>query len=284
MLRQFLNSQKNYWFAVSIVFGVLLLNSSIAFSADELIINGSTTVLPIAQKVAEAYMKENPDVSISVSGTGSGDGMKALVDGTTDIANSSRFIKDSEITRAIDNGVFPVPHRVALDSIVPIVHPENPVEELSLEQLRKIYTGEIENWKEVGGEDKEIVVISRDTSSGTYEVWYEKVLDRERVTPEASLLASNGAILMSVTKNSYAIGYIGLGYVNKEIKVVKVDGITPNIKTTRSGKYPISRALFMFTDGWPKGIILDFINFMVSPKGQKMVAEVKYVPFYDLIE
>jgi phosphate transport system substrate-binding protein len=125
-------------------------------------------------------------------------------------------------------------------------------------------------------------VISRDTSSGTYEVWHEKVLEKERVTPRASLLASNGAVAMAVAKNPYAIGYVGLGYVNKELKMLNVGGITPTADTTRSGKYPIARALFMFTDGWPKGVAMDFINFLISPRGQKLVEEVKYVPFYSM--
>jgi len=278
MIRQFLT--KNVLFVGLLVLGLVFTSS--VLGAEELVINGSTTVLPIAQKAAEVYMKEHPDVSISVSGTGSGDGIKALIDGTTDIADSSRFIKDSEITKAIENGVFPVAHRIALDSIVPVVHPKNPVKDLTIEQLKGIYTGGITNWKEVGGEDKEIVVISRDTSSGTYEVWYELVLEKERVTPKASLLASNGAVVMAVSTNTYAIGYIGLGYVNKEVKVVKVNGVTPDADTTRSGKYPIARPLFMFTDGWPKGVTLNFINFIISPSGQKLVEEAKYVTFYDI--
>jgi phosphate transport system substrate-binding protein len=151
-----------------------------------------------------------------------------------------------------------------------------------MKQLKGIYMGQMTNWKEVGGEDKEIVVISRDTSSGTYEVWHKLVLEKERVTPKASLLASNGAVAMAVAKNSYAIGYVGLGYVNKEVKMLNVGGVTPTADTTRSGEYPIARGLFMFTDGWPKGVVLDFINFLVSPRGQKLVNEVKYVPFYSM--
>jgi phosphate transport system substrate-binding protein len=263
------------------ILGLVLATASTS-AAEELVINGSTTVLPIAQKAAEVYMKEHPDVSISVSGTGSGDGIKALIDGTTDIADSSRFIKDSEVKQAIENGAFPVPHRIALDSIVPVVHPSNPVKDLTMKQLKGIYMGQITNWKEVGGEDKEIVVVSRDTSSGTYEVWHKLVLEKERVTPKASLLASNGAIVTAVANNPYSIGYIGLGYVNSEVKAVTVGGIVPSANTTRSGKYPIARDLYMFTDGWPKGVVLDFINFLVSPAGQKVVEEVKYVPFYDM--
>lgn len=259
----------------------LILTASV-FGAEKLVMNGSTTVLPIAQKAAEVYMKANPGVSISVSGTGSGDGIKALVDGTTDIANSSRFIKDSEIKTAIENGVFPVPHKIALDSIVPVVHPTNAVKNLTLKQLKGIYTGQFTNWNQVGGPNKPIVVISRDTSSGTYEVWHEKVLEKERVTPKASLLASNGAVVTAVAQNPNAIGYIGLGYVSKEVKALTVNGIVATVATTISKKYPIARDLFMFTEGWPTGEVADFINFMVSPAGQKLVQEVKYVPIYEM--
>ncbi len=144
--------------------------------ADNLGINGSTTVLPIGQKVAEAYMKENPEVRISISGGGSGNGIKAIIDGTTDIGMSSRFIRDSEVKLAVERGAYPVPFAVAYDCIVPVVNPANGVSDISLEQLKAIYEGKTTNWKELGGVNREIAVISRDTSSGTYEVWNEKVL------------------------------------------------------------------------------------------------------------
>lgn len=252
-----------------------------AFAAEKIVINGSTTVLPIAQKAAEIYMKENPGVNITISGTGSGDGIKALVDGTTDIANSSRFIKDSEIKTSIENGVFPVAHRIAMDSIIPVVHSSNTVKNLTLKQLKDIYMGKITNWNQVGGANKPIVLISRDTSSGTYEVWFEMVLEKQKVAASASLLASNGAIVTSVAQNPNAIGYIGLGYLDNTVKALQVNGVTPSAATTRNGKYPIARPLFMFTEGWPKGAVLDFINFIVSPKGQKVVEEAKFVTFYD---
>jgi phosphate transport system substrate-binding protein len=158
--------------------GALLLVTLLANGAwaGNVRIDGSTTVLPIAQKVAEAYMKEHPEVSISVSGGGSGNGIKAIIDGTTDIADSSRFIKDDEVKQAVEKGSYPVPFAVAYDCIVPVVHPGNAVGNLTLEQLKGIYEGKITNWKEVGGPDLKIVVISRDTSSGTYEVWEDKVL------------------------------------------------------------------------------------------------------------
>ncbi len=249
--------------------------------AGNLVINGSTTVLPIAQKVAEAYMKANPDVKISISGGGSGNGMKALIDGSTDIADSSRFIKDKEVELAIGKGRYPVPFAVAYDCIVPVVHPTNSAKNLSMAQLKAIYKGEIKNWKEVGGPDRIIVVISRDTSSGTYEVWEEKVMNKEKVYPGALLQASNGAVAQAVSKNKNAIGYIGLGYMNKDIKALTVNGIKGSEETTLNGTYPISRPLYMFTNGWPKGDILDFINYVLHPqKGQKYISDAGYVPLY----
>jgi phosphate transport system substrate-binding protein len=249
--------------------------------AGNLVIKGSTTVLPIAQKVAEAYMKENPDVKISISGGGSGNGIKALIDGTTDIADSSRFIKDKEVALAIENGRYPVPFAVAYDCIVPVVHPSNSMKDITLDQLKDVYMGKIKNWKEIGGPDLKIVVVSRDTSSGTYEVWEEKVMKKERVYPGALLQASNGAVVQAVSKNKNAIGYIGLGYVNKDVKPLTVNNIMGSAKTTLDGTYPISRALYMFTQGWPKGDTLNFINYVLNPaKGQKYVEEAGYVPLY----
>lgn len=249
--------------------------------AGNIVIKGSTTVLPVAQKVAEAYMKLKPEVSISISGGGSGNGIKAIIDGTTDIADSSRFIKDSEVKLAMSNNVYPVPFAVAYDCIVPVVHPSNTVENLSIAQLKSLYKGEITNWKEVGGPDLKVVVVSRDTSSGTYEVWEEKVLNKERVYPGALLQASNGAVVQAVTNNKNAIGYIGLGYLNSSIKALTVNGIKGSEETTLNGLYPISRPLYMFTNNWPKNEMADFINFMLHPqKGQQLVREVGFVPLY----
>lgn len=246
-----------------------------------IVIKGSTTVLPIAQKTAEAYMKQNPDVKISISGGGSGEGIKALVDGSTDIADSSRFIKQKEVDLAVKNGIYPVPFAVAYDCIVPVVHPSNSIVNITLAQLKDVYTGNIKNWKEIGGPDKEVVVISRDTSSGTYEVWSEKVLKKERVFAGALLQASNGAVAQAVAKNPNAIGYIGLGYVNKDVKALTVDRVEGSKTTTLNGTFPISRPLFMFTPGWPKGDVLNFINFVLHPeKGQKYVEESGYVPLF----
>jgi len=268
-------------FIAVIAFALVFSFTSTVVLAGKLVIEGSTTVLPIAQKVAEAYMKQNPNVKISISGGGSGNGIKALIDGSTDIADSSRFIKPKEVSLAVEKGAYPVPFAVAYDCIVPIVHPSNSVANLTMAQIKAIYKGEIKNWKELDGPDRPVVVISRDTSSGTYEVWHEKVMEKERVFPGAMLQASNGSVAQAVSKNKNAIGYISLGYLDKSIKAVTVDKIMGSEETTLNGTYPVSRPLYMFTRGWPEGDALNFINFVLNPeKGQKYVRDARYVPLY----
>ncbi len=267
-------------FKILCLSALLCMGSNIAW-AGNIVIKGSTTVLPIAQKVAEAYMKQNPAVKISISGGGSGNGIKAIIDGSTDIADSSRFIKDKEVKLANEKGRYPVPFAVAYDCIVPVVHPSNPVRNITLSNLKAVYKGGIKNWKELGGDDRKIVVVSRDTSSGTYEVWETKVMKKERVFPGALLQASNGAVAQAVSKNKNAIGYIGLGYLNDQVKALTVDGTEGSEETTLNGSFPVSRPLYMFTDGWPKGDTLNFINFVVHPqKGQKYVRDAGFVPLY----
>ena len=249
--------------------------------AGNLVIKGSTTVLPIAQKAVEAYMRANPDVSISLSGGGSSNGIKAIIDGSTDIANASRFIKDKEVKMAVSKDVYPVPYAIAYDSIIPVVHPSNNMSNVTLDQLKAIYKGEITNFKELGGPDRKIVICSRDTSSGTYETWEGKVMNKERVTPAAQLMASNGAIVQAVSSNKHAIGYIGIGYLNDSVKGLTVNGVRGSKESTLNGTFPISRPLFMFTNGWPTGDTLNFINYMLQPdRGQKHVADSGYVPLY----
>ncbi|WP_321417741.1 phosphate ABC transporter substrate-binding protein [uncultured Desulfobacter sp.] len=241
--------------------------------AGELVLKGSTTVLPIAQKAAEAYMADHPDVKISLSGGGSGNGIKALIDGTTHIGNASRFIKTKEVETAVNRGVYPVPFRIALDAIIPVVHPSNSISNLTMTQLKEIYLGKIRDWKQVGGNPGKIVVISRDSSSGTFGVWKELVMLKERVVPSALTVPSNGGIVQAITNTPGAIGYIGLGYLNKDLKAVTVDGIEGTEENTLNGIYPISRALFMFTNGWPEGDTISFLSFILSKKGQELVKE-----------
>ena len=247
-------------------------------AAENVVIKGSTTVLPIAQAVLEAYMRAHPGVNISLSGGGSGDGIKALIDKSTDIANSSREIKDKEITLAKEKGVSPVAHTVAIDAIVPIVNPRNKVQGLTIDQLSQIYQGKITNWKEVGGDDLTIIAVSRDSSSGTFESWGHLVLNNARVTAKAQLQASSGAVVQAVSKNRYAVGYIGLGYVNVSVKALSVNGITASAKTALSKEYPVARPLYMYTSGQPTGEAANFIKFVLSPAGQKLVVKEGFVP------
>lgn len=261
---------------------MLSLTAGAAIAAESIVIKGSTTVLPVAQGTLEAYMKANPGVQMSLSGGGSGEGIKALIDKTTDIATSSREIKKEEIALAENKGVKPVAHVVAVDAIIPVVNPKNKVNNLSIDQLSQIYQGKITNWKEVGGEDLKIVVISRDSSSGTFESWDHFVMKKAKVTPRAQMLASNGALVTAVAKNRYAIAYLGIGYVNKSVKPLQVNGITASIQTAMSKEYPFSRELYMYTNGEPGGQMAKYIAFVKSADGQKIVAKEGFVPLVNV--
>ena len=262
------------------VFGltILFFMTGLTHAAQSIVIKGSTTVLPIAQAALEAYMKANKDVQISLSGAGSGDGIKALLDKTTDIANSSREIKQEEISLAATKGVKPVTHVIAYDALLPVVHPSNKVKDLSIDQLSQIYQGKITNWKEVGGEDLKIVVISRDSSSGTFESWDHFIMKKAKVSPRAQMMASNGAIVTAIANNRYAIGYLGMGYVNKSVKSLQVAGVTGSAQTVLSKKYPLARELYMYTNGEPAGEVAKFIAFVKSAAGQKIVEKTGFVP------
>ena len=261
--------------AVSVAF--VIASAGTAF-AGNVVIKGSTTVLPIAQVTLEAFMKQHPGNNISLSGGGSGEGIKALVDKSADVANMSREAKKKEIDLGKSKNVEVYQNIVAIDAIVPIVSPKNKVSNLTLDQLSQIYQGKITNWKEVGGDDLEIVVVSRDSSSGTFEAWGELVLKKAKVSPRAQLQASNGAVVQAVSKNKYAIGYIGLGYLDKSVKAVKVNGVKASEKTALSKEYPVSRYLYMYTNGKPQGDTAAYINFVLSAEGQKLVKKEGFVP------
>ncbi len=257
---------------------MVALMTGVALAGSSIVIKGSTTVLPVAQGTLEAFMAKNPAMQLSLSGGGSGEGIKALIDKTTDIANSSRAIKPSEIELAKKRGINPVEHVVAFDAIIPVVHPRNKVSNLTIDQLSQIYQGKITNWKEVGGEDLKIVVISRDSSSGTFESWDHFVMQKTKVTPRAQMLASNGALVTAVSKNRYAIAYLGIGYINKSVKPLQVSGVTATAATAMSKAYPLSRELYMYTNGQPSGDVAKYIDFVKSPEGQKIVAKEGFVP------
>ncbi len=250
-----------------------------AAAAEEVVITGSTTVLPVVQRAGEAFMAANPGITLAISGGGSGNGIKALNEGLCQIAMSSRDIKDSEVKEGQSKGVNPVRTSVAVDALVPVVNPENPVKNLTAAQLKDIYAGRITNWKDLGGNDEKIVVISRDTSSGTFETWMELIMDKEKVAPSALLQASNGAVAQAVAKNKRAIGYIGFGYLNPNLKKLDVNGVEATAQTALSKTWPISRELYVFTNGQPEGGAKKFIDYLLDPqKGQKAVLETGYIP------
>ncbi|RLB08058.1 MAG: phosphate ABC transporter substrate-binding protein [Deltaproteobacteria bacterium] len=264
---------------VSIIFLILLGFSPLGLGKGKTIaIRGSTTVLPIAQRLAERYHHLHPEVSISVSGGGSGVGIKALLDGMVDVANASRPMKTKEWKIAEKKGIKPHEQIIAKDGIAVVVHPTNPISELTMTQIKEIYAGRIDNWSHLGGPDHKIVVVSRESASGTYECFYKIVMKKEKVTPAAILQAANAGVLNTVAQTEGAIGYIGLGYISEKVKPLKINGCYPTPDAVRRGIYPISRPLFMYTRGEPKGAVADFINFVLSPEGQRIVQEEGFVP------
>lgn len=245
-------------------------------------VQGSDTLLNVATAWSESFMDENPGVDISVQGGGSGTGIAALLNGTVDYANASREIKDEERAAAEAQGIDPVEHRVAIDAIAVIVNPENGVNELTMAQLGEIFRGEKTNWKDFGGKDLEIVLVSRDSSSGTYEYFKEKVVAAEDETAEfaqsAKLLPSNQAIADEVTSNEGAIGYVGLGYVTDSVKVISVDGVQASVETATDNSYPISRYLYMYSNGAPEGVMAAYLEWILGDEGQKLVVDEGFVP------
>lgn len=254
---------------------LLFLPASVKVSASEqvIVVKGSTTVLPIAQPCAEVFMDQNPDIDISIQGGGSGVGITSLIDGTCDIGNSSRPVKEEEVAKAKEKGVELFANIIAKDAIAVIVHTSNKIDGLTLEQIKAIYTGEISNWSPVGGEDQVIVVVSRDSASGTFEAFNELALHKEKLRPDALMQASNAAVAITVANTPGAIGYVGLGYVISQVKAIKVNDIIPSKETVNDNSYPLARPLFMYTNGEPEGIVKDFIDFVLSAEGQKLVEE-----------
>ena len=245
--------------------------------AEKIVMAGSTTVLPIAQKTAEEFMNDNPSADISVRGGGSSVGIAALIDGNCDIADSSRPIKDVEIQKASANGRDPVAHIVALDGIAVVVNKSNSVSKLSKKQVRDIYTGKITDWSQIGGKPGKIVVVSRDTASGTFEAFGELIMNKEKVLPSALMQASNQAVGQIIGQTPSGIGYVGLGFMSGELKAVEIDGVMPSKETVLSGKYPVSRPLFMYTNGKPQGVLKEYLDFIKSKKGQELVETQGYV-------
>jgi len=253
-------------------------------------VKGSDTMVNLGQAWAEKYMENNPGDFVAVTGGGSGTGFSSLISGTCDIAMSSRNIKDKEITLAKRRGINPNEIKVALDGLAVVVNPKNTVSKLTLDQLAQIFTGKIASWKDLGGPDSKIVILSREVNSGTHVYFKEHVLrkgspdGKEEFAPSALMLSSSQAIADEVAGNPEAIGYYGMGYISAKQKAVSVAGdqnseyVTPTIDNVIKGKYPISRPLFLYTNGQPQGLVGKFVNFVLSKEGQEIVLKTDFVP------
>jgi phosphate transport system substrate-binding protein len=250
---------------------------------------GSDTLVNLALAWAEAYMQEHPVVRISVTGGGSGTGIAAMINGTVSIANASREMKPEEINAAKANGIGPVEFVVARDAIAVVISPSNPVQRLTMQQISDIYIGAIRNWMEVGGEDRPIVLLSRESNSGTYVYFLENVIrmgdSRSKLlfSADTLLMPSSEGISSEIRQNPNAIGYDGLGYVTADQKVVAVaknqNGpfVIPSAQTVKDGSYPIARPLYMYTAGQPSGQIKNYIDWILDG-GQTLVAKLGFVP------
>ena len=263
----------------------LVLSTAGMVSAEDtkIVVNGSTTVGPIVKAFAQYFMGKNPGVNVLVSESGSGIGATSLVNGSCDVASMSRFMKDKEFKAAVANDIMPVAHVVAVDGVAVIVHPSNRVDKLTMKQLKDIYSGKITNWSQVGGASMPIVVIGRETTSGTYETFEKIVMKKAPVSGRAETVGSNGAMRSRVQTTKAAIGYVGLGFVDRTVKALKINGIAPNRQTVSTGTYPIARPLYLFTNGYPKlGTPLHaFITIYLTEKGQEIVEDKGFIPVTD---
>ena len=271
--------------------GFMVATSAFAASGKNSIqVKGSDTMVNLGQAWAEKYMEKNAGDFVAVTGGGSGTGLSSLISGTCDIAMSSRNIKDKEISLAKQKGINPFEIKVALDGLAVVVNPKNPVSKLTIDQLAQIFTGKITNWKELGGEDKKIVILSREVNSGTHVYFKEHVLrkndpnGKEEFVQSALMLSSSQAIADEVAGNPVAIGYYGMGYISPKQKPIMVakdeksEYEAPTIENVINGKYPISRPLFLYTNGEPAGLVKKFVDFTLSKEGQEIVLKTDFVP------
>lgn len=250
-------------------------------------VKGSDTLLPLTQELAEQYLEKHPESEIIVTGGGSGVGIAALPENTTDIAMASRRIKFGEKMKFAEIGLDAREVIVAYDALAVVVNPSNPVDSLTREQLEAIFRGKITNWKDVGGEDRKIVVYSRETSSGTYEFFKESVLDNKNYMSSILSMPATGAIIQSVKQTKGAIGYIGLAYLNRFVKplAVSYDGgrhyAEPSVRTAADGSYPIVRPLYYYYDAEKESVVSPFVSYVLSDEGQASVLEQGFVPVWE---
>ena len=261
----------------------LSLTAAFLTAGGTVTIKGSDTLVRLGQRWAEEYMKQNADVTIQVSGGGTGTGIAALLNGATDVCEASRDMKEKEYELAKSKGISPHRISVALDGIAVFLHEENPVKELSVAQLKGIYTGSITNWKEIGGVDSRIILYGRENNSGTYAYFKEEVLDDEDYSEYTQTLPGTAAVVNAVSKDKNGIGYGGIAWA-KGVKYAAVrlkddsPAVVPSAATVSSGDYPISRDLYWFFNGKPTGELKKLVNWALSEQGQKWAAEMDYIP------
>lgn len=263
---------------------IAVLSYGFISPTETITVKGSDTMVILAQRWAEIYMTSHPDMTIQVTGGGSGTGISALINGTTDICNSSRPMKKSEREKLKQRyNTLGVEIKAARDGLAVYVNEANPVQELTLQQIKSIYTGKVTNWKEFGGPDAKIILYSRENNSGTYVYFKDNVLQGEDFAPSAQNMPGTAAVVNAVAKDRFSIGYGGAAY-GKGIKFVKVkkDANTPGYEPTeeniKSGDYPVTRFLYMYTRGRPTGALKQYIDWILSDEGQSIVAKVGYFP------
>lgn len=238
-------------------------------------VSGSTTVQPLAEKLAEAFMTENTGIRIDVQGGGSSVGVKAAGQGTSDIGMASREIKESELAEFPNLNVVVI----ARDGIAIVAHPDVTVNDLTVEQVRDIFSGKVANWKEFGGEDQNIIVVSREEGSGTRGAFEEMVMSEDAlITDTAILQPSNGSIRTTISTTPYSIGYLSFGYLDETVNAISINGVAPTEPNAADGSYLIVRPLNMLTNGEPAGAVKAFLDFILSEGGQKLVVEDGYIP------
>lgn len=272
-------------------FSVIFLSiSPMVFAGDSITLKGSDTMVNLGQAWAEVFMQQNPSASIAVTGGGSGTGIAALINGTCDIAQSSRDMtpKEYELGRSKKLDIKEI--SVGIDALAVVVHPENPVQDLTIAQLSDIFTGKIKNWKEVGGKDEPMLVLSRERNSGTHVYFLEEVVRKgkkdgpEEFTPSVLMMPSSQAIEQEVSTNKAAIGYFGLGYLNPKIRALNISQektktfVAPSLENALNETYPLSRPLHFYLPHEPEGLVKQFIDFVLSEKGQAVVLDMHFVP------
>ena len=264
--------------AIGLVFGLtgsLYADDIAAFKghAGTIKISGGTAHIPVMKEVAEQIMTANPKIEITIAGGGSGVGIEQVGQGLVDIGNSGRKPTDEEIEK-YQLRLF----KWALDGVGIVVNPKNTVTSLSKQQLKDIFSGKVSNWKELGGVDKSITVYTRDNASGTREVFFEKALDKGEISIKANFVASNGAMKTAVAGDPFGIGYVSVGHMDESVAPVAIDGVLPSLRNVKNGSYKIARGLYSNTKGAPTPLVNEFINYLYSASGEKIISENGFIP------